>query len=78
MQAIANFPEATENYTFVQSVERMRRLRRPLMVEGIVSGFIFCNFANINIIAPDLRNIRVAGCDSTFKIVLKFLENDAY
>ncbi|KAL5239475.1 hypothetical protein ACI65C_006885 [Semiaphis heraclei] len=28
MQAIANFPEAAENYTFVQSVERMRRLRR--------------------------------------------------
>jgi len=27
------------------------------MVEGIVSGFIFCNFANINIIAPDLRNV---------------------
>jgi len=23
-----SFPEATENYTFVQSVERMRRLRR--------------------------------------------------
>ncbi|XP_060857935.1 uncharacterized protein LOC132935404 [Metopolophium dirhodum] len=117
MQAIANFPEAAENYTFLQSVERMRRIRRkffpqtprnmahlhdlltaadnehfamtlqnppnrfyqgPLMVEGIVSGVIFCNVANINIIAPDLRSVRVAGCDGTFKTVPKFLENDAY
>ncbi|CAI6350325.1 unnamed protein product [Macrosiphum euphorbiae] len=117
MQAIANFPEAAENYTFIQSVERMRRLRHtffpqtprnmanlhdlltaadnecfamtlqnppnrfyqgPLLVEGTVSGVIFCNVANINAIAPDLRNIRVAGCDGTFKTVPKFLENDAY
>lgn len=29
----------------------------PLLVEGTVSGVIFCNVANINLIAPDLRNV---------------------
>uniref|UniRef100_A0A2S2PRA7 MULE transposase domain-containing protein n=1 Tax=Schizaphis graminum TaxID=13262 RepID=A0A2S2PRA7_SCHGA len=115
MESIVNFPEAANNYTFIQCAERMRRLRQgmfpatpqnisefhdllkndenqmftltlqrlqfyqgPLVVNGVIKGVLFCNIAHIQKIEQNLRNVRVAGCDGTFKTVPKFLDNDAY
>ncbi|XP_022164854.1 uncharacterized protein LOC111029917 [Myzus persicae] len=115
MESIVNFPEAANNYTFIQCAERMRRLRQgmfpatpqnilefhnllgnaenqmftltlqklqfyqgPLVVNGVIKGVLFCNIAHIQKIKQHLRNVRVAGCDGTFKTVPKFLDNDAY
>ncbi|KAF0750361.1 Uncharacterized protein FWK35_00025138 [Aphis craccivora] len=117
LESIVNYPNGALDYTFVQALEIMRRMRRssfpptprnlshlhalmmqdgnsqfsntlqnppkrfyqgPLMVNGNIEGVLFCNTANIQQIMPELQNVCVAGCDGTFKVVPKFLENSAY
>ncbi|KAF0723322.1 Uncharacterized protein FWK35_00024173, partial [Aphis craccivora] len=115
MEEIINFPNAAQDYTFLQGSERMRRLRQKsfpktpddiedlhtllmsnsqftltlqnpsnkfyqgsLLINQQIKGLIFCNISNIQLLEPELRNVRVAGCDGTFKTVPKFKKKDAY
>ncbi|KAL4089043.1 hypothetical protein QTP88_024121 [Uroleucon formosanum] len=74
MENVHNLLTAADNEHFAMTPQNPpnRFYQGPLMVEGTVSGVIFCNIANITLIAQDLRN------DGTFKTVPKFIENDTY
>ncbi|XP_022180217.1 uncharacterized protein LOC111040592 [Myzus persicae] len=50
----------------------------PLMVDGTIVAVLFCNIKYIENIKNELKNVRIAGCDGTFKTVPKTIDGDCY
>ncbi|CAI6359290.1 unnamed protein product [Macrosiphum euphorbiae] len=68
------------NKHFTMSFQKQPSLfyQGPLIVDGSFVGVLFCNKHHIESIESEFHNVKISGCDGTFKTVPKTLDNDCY
>ncbi|XP_050062484.1 uncharacterized protein LOC126554589 [Aphis gossypii] len=80
LQHFNNLLQMDSNKHFTMSFQKQPSLfqdyQGPLIVDGLFVGVLFCNKHQSN--QNELHNVTISGCDGTFKMVPKTLDNNCY